>query len=764
MNGSLLRVSVRHMVEFSLRSGDLLPVSASAMQEGSRALRARQKSAEATAERPVRWQGACDGIQADVQGRIDLFWENDDPPCVDELKLCSAAGPLPEKALPVHRMQAVCYGYMLCEELNLSEIRVRVSYVTEAGDVRVFFEETLSHAEAEAQFFSMLRPLAQWHAMQAAYLERRNKTLTALSFPYPSYRPGQREMAVQVYTAIDRKKRLFATLPTGTGKSAATLFPALKALGAGKTRQVFYLTARGTAQLSALDAIARLQEQPLALRATVITAKEKCCPYPGTRCHPDTCPRARGYYDRELPALLAACGFDQWSADTLDALCEEYMLCPFEFSLALCEISDVVICDYNYVFDPLVSLKRIIGQGMPVTLLMDEAHNLPARVREMLSAQLDSRALTALRRDSGKLHGRKHPVYQAMTALLGAMKAANPERILSLYAPLAQLINTMTEYFSQPQAEGFQQLFRDLLQCRMVLERMQAQPGDYTVIAEAGGSQIRFLLLCLNVSEHLRHITSRMTGCIYFSATLEPLREMKTLLGGDGEDAVFSLPSPFPPDRLLVLTRAIDTRYQHRQDSAEEIARSILAMFESKPGKYIAFFPSYAYLLMISEKLTALQGALPLNIQDRGMDQAARESFLRRMRESEGALLSLCVLGGIFSEGIDLPGRQLIGAAVVGVGLPQVNETQEALRTYYEKTLNNGFAYAYRYPGMQKVLQAAGRVIRSEGDAGVILLLDSRYRETAYARLLPAHYQARPAANEGEIRRFTQEFWDLYGN
>ena len=358
MSGSLLRASVRHMVEFSLRSGDLLPASAAAMQEGSRAHRARQKDAEAVSERPVRWQGVCDGVQADIQGRIDLLWENAGIPCVDELKLCAAAGPLPDAAVPVHRMQAVCYGFMLCEELALSQIQVRVSYVAEDGTVRAQFEELLSRAEAEELFFSMLRPLVRFHAMQTAYLEKRNETLQALAFPYPDYRPGQREMAVQVYTAIDRKKRLFATLPTGTGKSAATLFPALKALGEGKTRQVFYLTARGTAQLAALDAIARMQEQELALRTVIITAKEKRCPCPGTRCHPDACSRAKGYYDRELPALLAACGAESWSEDSLSVLCEEHQLCPFEFSLALCEISDVVICDYNYVFDPIVSLKR----------------------------------------------------------------------------------------------------------------------------------------------------------------------------------------------------------------------------------------------------------------------------------------------------------------------------------------------------------------------------------------------------------------------
>ncbi|MBQ9195814.1 MAG: ATP-dependent DNA helicase [Clostridia bacterium] len=763
MNAAPLRTSVRHMAEFSMRSGDLLPISSSAMLEGSRAHRARQKNADAVAERPVKWQGECCGIQAVIQGRVDLLWEHIDPICVDELKLCSEEGLPPQAAVPVHRMQAICYGFMLCEELDLKEISVRVSYVTQDGLVRASFEERLTRAEAEAQFFSVLQPLAQWHAMQEAYIVQRNASLHALSFPYAIYRPGQREMAAQVYTAIDRRKRLFATLPTGTGKSAATLFPALKALAEGKTRQVFYLTARGTTRLAALDALARMREQPLTLRVVLITAKEKCCPFPGTRCHPDDCPRAKGYYDRELPALMDACALNCWDEETARSLCEKHALCPFEFSLALCEISDVVICDYNYVFDPLISLNRIIGAGMPVTLLMDEAHNLPSRVRDMLSATLDSRALAALRRETGKLHGRKHPLYQAMTALHRSIKDLGADSLSVLSAATDKLIGVMSLHAALPQAEGFHDFFRDLLQCRMALERFGNQPEDYTVLID-GAAQKRVTLLCLNISDHLRQITRHMMGCVFFSATLEPLPEMKKLLGGDEGDAVFALPSPFPSKRLLVLSLSVNTRYQHRQESAREIAEAILALYNGKAGKYIAFFPSYAYLLMILENLTELQPDLALNVQERSMSEESRDAFLRRMRDESGALLSLCVLGGIFAEGIDLPGDQLIGAAVVGVGLPQVNETQEALRAHYAQTLGDGFAFAYRYPGMQKVLQAAGRVIRSEKDAGVILLLDSRYRESAYVRLLPPHYHLHPMANADEIRRCTQDFWNLYGN
>lgn len=745
------------MVEFSLRGGDLTPASAAAMAEGSRAHRARQGSVSARAERPVRWQGSYEGVEADIQGRIDLLWEDTSPVCIDELKLLSPCAPLPAQPLPAHRMQAVCYGFMLTEELNMAEVSVRVSYVTEAGEVRADFEERLTREEAARQFFSMLGPLTAWHLLQSAHREARDQSLKALAFPYPHFRPGQREMAAQVYTAIRRKKRLFATLPTGTGKSAATLFPALKALGEGLTRQIFYLTARGTAQLSALDTLRRMPD--LALRCVTLTAREKACPQPAVHCHPDFCPRAKGYFDRELPALLEACALPRWGTDTLHDLCERWTLCPFEFSLALCEISDVVICDYNYVFDPLVSLKRIIGQGRPVTLLMDEAHNLPARTRDMLSAALDSRLLAEARREAGKRLGRGHPLYSAMTALLRPLREAREENLTSLLPALEALIGQMAE----TPLEGDAELFRGLLSFRMALNRQADAPEGYAALIGAGTRERRVTLLCLDISSHLEKVTRRMTGCVYFSATLEPLPEMRALMGGTEEDAMFALPSPFPPERLLVLTRGIGTRYHEREDSAAEAADCIWALFSGKEGKYVAYFPSYAYLALVQDRLLAAHPDAPLNVQGRGMDPAAREAFLAHMREHAGPLLSLCVLGGVFAEGIDLPGSQLIGVAVVGVGLPQVNEVQEALRRHYEDTLRDGFGFAYRIPGMQKVLQAVGRVIRSETDAGVALLLDSRYREAAYTRLLPPHYRPLPVSSAEEIRLRAQEFWQIHG-
>lgn len=762
----ILHVSVRRIVEFALHGGDIAPTSLSAMQAGARGHKARQTEISEESERTVRWQGECEGIALLINGRIDLLHEEREVPMIEEIKLISPSAPLPGSAVPVHRMQAVCYAHMLCEELGLERVSVQVTYVTEEGVIRAAFPETLTAKEAEGLFFSMLSPFAAWEKQLRDFHRKRNFSIQSLPFPFPAYRPGQREMAAQVYTAIRLQKRLFATLPTGTGKSAATLYPAVKALGEGKTRQIFYLTARGTARQAAVDALSLMREKGLVLRSVMLTAKEKCCPQEFKRCHPDHCTRAKGHFDREREALLYLMQqSDDWTTERICRTADDFHICPFELSLSLCEIADVVICDYNYAFDPAVQLQRIFERGLRVTLLIDEAHNLPSRVRSMLSAALSSQDIVLLRRECGKQRGRSHLLYKAFKPLIDLMRSVSQENfpVSQLHALLSDLIDFISPHLSSPQNAFLVEPFRDLIAFRSALERYHDAPGRYALLIGEGGKERQVQILALNISEHLKAATKRMLGSVFFSATLDPLSAMQKMLGGEEDDAAFALPSPFPRENLLVLQRSVDTRYENRSASIDEIVRCLAAMCDAKKGNYIVFFPSYAYLSLAAEKLSELRPDIPLNIQERGMDETSRESFLDRIRSEEAALLSLCVLGGVFSEGVDLPGTQLIGAAIVGVGLPQLNDEQNRLRRYYDETLNDGFGFAYRYPGMHKVLQAAGRVIRSENDKGVILLLDARYRESAYARLLPPHYQVRPAADADEIHTRIKDFWLAHG-
>lgn len=765
-NSDILHASVRRVVEFTLQGGDIAPASLAAMQMGLRGHKARQEISGQTAERTVRWQGECEGLALLINGRIDLLHENQDIPLIEEIKLISDAAPLPDNAVPVHRMQAVCYAHMLCEELNLDTIAVQVTYVTEEGVLRAAFPEMLSRGEAASLFFSMLSPFAKWEMQLRTFRQQRDASIKALPFPFPAYRPGQREMAAQVYTAIRLQKRLFATLPTGTGKSAATLYPALKALGENKTRQIFYLTARGTARQAAKDALQLMREKGLKARSVILTAKEKCCPQEFKRCHPDHCMRAKGHFDREREAILTLLQqTGDWTTERICQTADEFHICPFELSLSLCEIADIVICDYNYAFDPAVRLQRIFERGLRVTLLIDEAHNLPSRVRSMLSAALSSQDMVLLRRESGRQHGRSAHLYKAFKPLIDLMRSISQENFPAsqLHAHLSELIDFLSPHLSSPENAFLIDPFRDLIAFRAALERYMQTPERYALLISASAKERYVQLLALDIGEHLKAATRRMLGSVFFSATLDPLPAMQKMLGGEEEDAAFALPSPFPQENLLVLQRSVDTRYEKRSGSIEEIVRCLSAMFDARSGNYIAFFPSYAYLSLAAEKLSELRPDIPLNLQERGMDEISRESFLDRIREQSGPLLSLCVLGGVFSEGVDLPGTQLIGAAVIGVGLPQINDEQNRLRRYYDETLGDGFSFAYRYPGMHKVLQAAGRVIRSEHDKGVILLLDERYRENAYSRLLPQHYQVQYTADSDEIHAHIKDFGRAHG-
>jgi len=579
-------------------------------------------------------------------------------------------------------------------------------------------------------------------------------------FPFEQYRPGQREMAIQVYTAVKLQRRLFASMPTGTGKSIAALFPALKALGEGLTGQVYYLTARTTQRQGVLEALQLMRHQPLHLWTLTLDAKDKQCPAP-TLCHPDFCPRAKGHFLRDHAAVEEMLGIDDWSPENIRAMADKHNLCPFEFSLSLAEIADLTICDYNYALDPAVHIQRIFDKTADVTLLIDEAHNLLSRVRDMLSGAVDGGRIRKLRTVVGKAAGRKHPLYKAMTEVLKAIDDLPIPEDESAEGELTKL-PTSLDNACMELADAFMEAHNDRFPWGEEGERLRdtvtpllgfirARRRDTTEYAWLwqGKKNKTITAFALDVAGYFEEVTTMLRGVVCFSATMHPLEDMKTLLGGTEEDACFAMPSPFPRENLLIHQIDVNTRYRYREAACPQIAAAIRAMVESKPGKYIAFFPSFAYLRQVSEMLD-----IPHQAQRADMSDEERREFLAPYVPDGEPVLSLCVLGGIFAEGIDLPGDALDGVTIVGVGLPQVNLFQETLRTYYERTFGDGFLYAYMLPGMQKVAQAVGRVIRTETDRGVALLLDDRYRQGAYRRLCPEHWGIRRGDAEKELRRF----------
>ncbi len=747
------RVSVRTLVEFSIHGEDLFPASSNRdMLAGTKGHKARQKQLGEgwQAEAPLSLAAEAEGLAFLVTGRMDA-WFDAEIPMLEEFKLCWAGEPLPRAALPAHRAQAAVYGHMLCEEKQKQAVRLRVVYVSEAGEQRAAFEETCTAEALRAEFQALLQPFAQWQSAHHLHRASRDESLAGLPFPFPTYRPGQRDMAVQVFTAIRSKKRLFASMPTGTGKSAAVLYPALKALGQGLTGQLFYLTARTTARQAALQALALMRARGMRARTLTLTAKEKQCPgY--SRCHPDFCPRARGHFARLPEALNEMMQTEDWNAQAVADMAARHSLCPFEFALTLCEIADVVICDYNYVFDPVVRIKRIFEKRSDLTLLVDESHNLASRTRDMFSGTADGAFLCDFRRKLARSAGRRGALYKTLTEALRVLRqitiaeeqteAVLPTLPEALPPAMQALLDAVAEAFAAPPAgEAGQALGELFLSTVAFVTAAERDRQNYAILCKRQGKERAVRLLCLSVAEPLSEATRRLSGVVYFSATLSPLADMRRLLGGGEEDACFALPSPFPPENLRILRCRIDTRYALRRETAPQVATVILRTFAEKPGKYIAFFPSYAYLRLVTEALQALDPALPLQVQRTGMEDDDRDAFLARFTADAEPLLGLAVLGGVFAEGIDLPGERLLGVMIVGVGLPMLCPEQEALRRHYNQTLGDGFAYAYRYPGMHKVLQAAGRVIRSETDKGVVVLIDNRYFAYDYATLCPPHWR-----------------------
>lgn len=733
------RVSVRELVAFSCFLPDIMPsADQEALITGTQAHKARQADLDAQVEQTIRHEYELEGISLLVFGRMDAFVDGEEP-FVEEIKHCRLA---PDEAREEHRMQALCYAAMLAEEKQCAFVRFSVCYVNLHGEVMRSFEERLSASELKQQMEALLTPYARFAAREEKHRRLRDQTLADLPFPFAAYRKGQRELAVQVYTAITRKKRLFASLPTGTGKSAAVLYPALKALGEGKTDRIVYLTARNTARQSPLNALQKMQESGMKARCTVLTAREKLCPAI-TRCHPDDCPRAKGHYLRQGDAIddLLQREILIWDDQLIQEQAERFSICPFEFALALCELADVILMDLNYAFDPFAQVKRLFQRQKNFTLLVDEAHHTVDRVRESLSGAMDSGELARIRTEYGKQYGRKNGVYRSLGVLVKALReihadedtvlAAMPEGIASC---VENTLEEATGALGQMGA-GMSELIRLCLPFLYAYEHLDE---DYAILLERHGKERVLTLYCLLPGKEISRITKNLRGTVFFSATLSPLPAMKQLLGGEEEDACFALPSPFPRKHLQVIRKRIGTRYGQREKTVSDIADAITALMRCHPGNTIAFFPSYAYLQMIRRELE--EHALRLLVQDREMGEQEREAFLQAFEESKEPLLGLCVLGGLFSEGIDLPGERLVNVVIVGVGLPVPSMKLGAIRACYQTHFGDGFAYACRIPGMQKVQQAAGRVIRSETDKGMVLLLDDRYYDMEYESLLPAEW------------------------
>lgn len=834
------KISVRNLVEFILRSGDITTSSTSlrdvdAMQEGTKIhqwiqkkggshyraevslsadffITARpcftnstqnvQTAAPPEASGPISehmmtipespsplyfqitLEGRADGIFTDTAGIV-----------IDEIKGVYRDIHSMKKPVPVHLAQALCYAYMYAKKEQLETIGIRMTYCHIPTKQVRYFSEQKTFEELEDWFSGLLYEYTKWCIWQLDHQKHRNASIKAHDFPF-SYRPGQKSLVTSVYLSILRKKRLYIEAPTGVGKTISTIFPAVKSISEGLTEKLFYLTAKTITRTVAEETFSFLNDTGIQLKYTSITAKEKICLLEKPACHPETCERAKGHFDRINDAMFDILTQEQ----KMDRACitryaEKHQVCPFELSLDLATWSDAVIGDYNYVFDPTASLKRFFSTDTEhnFTLLIDEAHNLVNRAREMYSAVLikeDFLSIKAMMHTkSKKLSSALERCNRAMLELKSLCDEVHIYQTVELDALLSRLLrlNTLLEAVLQstddPDDSDEQILFAPLtneenekllefyFHILAFLNIYELLDEHYTIYGEFGSSEEFILhLQCMDPSKNLDSYLTKVRCSIFFSATLLPIHYYKEQLAFREDDYAIYAPSPFlSENRLLMIGRGVSTKYSLRTpEMYQKISDYIITFLSGKTGNYLVFFPSYQMMETIFEYLqmsltvdeTEKHTEIRFHLQSTSMSEEERESFLAHFEDHpKTTTVGLCVMGGIFGEGIDLKNERLIGAVLVGTGLPMICTENELFKNYFNQKQKNGFSYAYQFPGMNKILQAAGRVIRTTEDRGAILLLDDRFFQTDYQNLFPKEWFPFEAVTIDTMPEKLAQFW-----
>lgn len=776
-----VRISVRALVEFVLRSGDIDnrrsgAAQKDAMAAGTRIHKKIQKrmGGNYRAEVPLKYTALDEeeDIELLVEGRADGIFEEDGIVTIDEIKGVYMDLERLAEPVAVHMAQAMCYGYFYCCDRDLDGVRIQLTYCNlETEEIRRFHEDR-SKEELEVWFRSVIHEYFKWARYLCHHELQRNQSISGLEFPFP-YREGQRDLAVAVYKTISRKKRLFIQAPTGIGKTLSTIFPAVQAMGAGKASKVFYLTAKTITRTVAEEAFRILRSRGLVFTAVTITAKEKLCPMEKAECNPEACPYAKGHFDRVNEAVFDILHLEQeMDRETVLRYAEKYRVCPFEFCLDISSWTDGIICDYNYVFDPNVRLKRYFADGASgdYLFLVDEAHNLVSRAREMYSASVYKEDFLEVKRIiKGKSPRLERQLDRCNKLLLSMKRECGDWQLLEDVTGLAAGIMTafsymetfMEEFPEFPERETVLDFYFCLRDFLNVYEELDGHYRIYEENREDGSFLVR--LFCVDPSRLLSRCMDQGASTILFSATLLPVRYYKTLLSGNQEDYAVYVNSPFPEEnRLLMVAEDVSSRYTRRSPSEyRKVADYIRIVTQSRPGNYMVFFPSYQYMDEIEEILEEEPLEADLLVQGQGMGEAEKTEFLEEFeKERSHSLAAFCVMGGVFSEGIDLKEERLIGVIVVGTGLPMVCVEQEVLKGYFDETEEKGFDFSYQYPGMNKVLQAAGRVIRTPGDRGVILLLDDRFLRRDHLELFPREWEHFQVVNRGNAARCLEDFWN----
>lgn len=777
-------VSVGNLVERVLRSGDInfrFGRKGSAV-EGMKGHRRIQRTRPNGYLSEVTIKGVIEReeFRLEIGGRIDGIFADADPLIIEEIKtLRSSPLELDEVNRQLHWGQVKVYAYLYAVQNELERIVLQLCYLNlEDGEITEL-QQSCCLPELEFFYQQVAGSYVEWLKTIFRWKVRRNAAISALKFPYEEYRDGQRQLAVNAYRTMVSGSQLYVQAPTGIGKTMATLFPAIKALGEGHHDQVFYLTAKTVGRTVAEKALNELGDRGLQFKSISLTAKDKICFNPGMPCDPDHCIYARGYYDLIKKAVEETLASDDClTREVIEARAEHYQICPFEFSLDLALWADCIICDYNYVFDPTVHLRRFFDEGGgKYTFLIDEAHNLVDRGREMFSAVLHKdRVMTLKKTVRSALPSVSKKLEKVNRAFL-IMRKEGQESLqevghLVSERPPDNLIKALKEFCQLAEAwlaenettsfhEELLQFYFDSLRFIRTAELFD----DHFVsllqpVGHKKKASLKIRLYCVNPARLLREGLERSKSMVLFSATLTPGNYFRTLLGTTEDARLIKLPSPFPSENLGVyVVRRISTTYRHRKTSYAQVVEVIEKVIKSTRGNYLVYFPSYRYLEEVVLRFTQRFPEIETLIQTPQMSEQARQEFLHQLQPDQPTtLVGFAVMGGIFGEGIDLEGQRLIGVVIVGVGLPQLGIENDLIMDHFADS-GQSFEYAYQYPGMNRVLQTAGRVIRSKQDRGIICLIDERFAHSRYRKLYPDEWNARYVDNCEELANALSQFW-----
>lgn len=777
----IIRISVRNLVEFILRSGNLdnrrsFAADKEAMLKGSKIHRKIQKQMKASyrAEVPLSWDQEYEEFIIRVEGRADGIIEEEHT-VIDEIKGVYRELMYLEEPVQVHKAQAMCYAYMYGKPLKKQEIQVQMTYCQIETEEIKRFQETFTLSYLEKWFLDLLAEYYKWAEFQYSRRIKRRNSMEGMEFPYP-YREGQRELVTGVYHTITKGRQLFIQAPTGIGKTMAALFPAVRAVGEGYGDKIFYLTAKTITRTVAEEAFEILKSKGLSYKTLSITAKEKLCLLEEMECNPEKCPYAKGHFDRVNDAVFELLNStDTFLREELLEQAERHQVCPYEMCLDVSSWVDAIICDYNYAFDPKVHLKRFFGDGVKgdYLFLIDEAHNLVERGRKMYSATLCKEDFLEKAKIVKEVSPKLSRILKKCNRHLLEYKRECDtykvmEHIGGFSLRLMSLLGEMEHFLEQEHEEKIQkEILEFSFEVRHFLNMYELADENYVIYTHYG-EQGEFLLtlFCVNPRRNLQECLNKGKSTVFFSGTFLPLPYYRSLFSMRKDDYAICASSPFPREHLkLLVARDVSSKYTRRDAGEyEKMAEYIVQLLLGKRGNYLVFFPSYRMMedicQVVEEKLKNAKTRVRYVYQTPSMTEQEREEFLEQFQEDgEETLAGFCVMGGIFSEGIDLAGKKLIGAAVVGTGLPQIGSEREILKEYYDEKANMGFSYAYRYPGMNKVLQAAGRVIRTKTDRGIVLLLDERFLQRAYQELFPAEWQGYEVCTVAQVQEKLKDFW-----